>query len=39
MFNILALALFLYFMGGQIHVALIAWLFFICFLKPKDWDF
>lgn len=39
MFNLFALGVFLFCMGGNIPLAIGAWLFFICFIKPDDWHF
>ena len=35
--DLVAPALFLLFMGSDPAVAILAWLFFVCFLKPDNW--
>lgn len=39
MLYLVSLGLFLFFVGGNLPLAIGCWLFFVCVLKPSDWDF
>lgn len=39
MMYILSLILFLVCMGGNVAVAIVSWLLFVCFIMPDDWKF
>lgn len=39
MFYLVSIAIFLFAFGGNLPLALVCWLLFVCFIKPDDMSF